>query len=99
MLEELDNILSMYMDKGTVIIMGDMNAKISPRAHSGRKESRDRCLIDFLNDNNLVSACTLDVHRGTMQLLCHLMASQKVILIILLCHMINVTFSSIIIFH
>ena len=65
MIEELDNILSMYMDKGTVIIMGDMNAQISPRAQSGRIESRDRCLIDFLNDNNLVSACTLDVHKGT----------------------------------
>ena len=65
MLEELDNILSTYMDKGTVIIMGDMNVQISPRAQSDRKESRDRCLIDFLNDNNLASACTLDLHRGT----------------------------------
>ena len=29
MVEELDNILSMYMDKGTVIIMGDTNAQAS----------------------------------------------------------------------
>ena len=52
------------MDKGTVIVTGDMNAHIFPRARSGKKESSDQCLIDFLNDNNLVSASTLDVHKG-----------------------------------
>ena len=57
MIEELDNILNMYMDKGTVIIMGDMNAQIIPRAQSGKIESRDRCLIDFLDNN-------FDVHKG-----------------------------------
>ena len=46
MVEELDNILSMYMDKGTVIIMGDMNAQIFSRAQSGKIESRDQCLVD-----------------------------------------------------
>ena len=58
MIEELDNILNMYMDKGTVIIMGGMNAQIFPRPLTGKIESRDRCLVDFLNDNNL------DVHKG-----------------------------------
>ena len=53
------------MDKGTAIILGDMNAQIFPRAQSGKIESRDQCLIDFLNDNNLVSASTLDVHKRT----------------------------------
>ena len=64
MIEELDNILSMYMDKGTVIIMGVMNAPIFHRAQPGKIESRDQCLIDFLNDNNLVPSSTLDAHKG-----------------------------------
>ena len=45
--------------------MGDMNAQIFHRAQSGKIESRDQCLIDFLCDNNLVSSSALDAHKGS----------------------------------
>ena len=44
--------------------MGDMKSQIFQRAQSGKVERRDHCLIYFLNDNNLLSASTFDIHIG-----------------------------------
>ena len=63
-IEELENILSMYMCKGIVIIMGDMNAKIFPRAHSCRIDGRDQYFLDFIEYNNIVSVGSLDIRTG-----------------------------------
>ena len=63
-IEELENILSMYMCKGIVIIMGDMNAQIFPRAHSCRIDGRDQYFLDFIEYNNIVSVSSLDIRTG-----------------------------------
>ena len=62
--EELENILSMYSDKGIVIIMGDMNAQIFPRAFASRIDSRDKFFRDFIEYNNMVSVSSMDIRTG-----------------------------------
>ena len=59
-----EKYINIYMDKGTLILMGDMNVQIFQKAQFGMIESRDQYLIDFLNDNNLVPASALDVLMG-----------------------------------
>ena len=55
---------NIYMDKGTLIVMGDMNVQIFQKPQFGKVESRDQCLISFFNENNLVPASALDVLMG-----------------------------------
>ena len=62
--EELENILSMYTDKGIVIIMGDMNAQIFPRTFASRIDSRDKFFRDFIEYNNMVSVSSMDIRTG-----------------------------------
>ncbi|MES9881493.1 MAG: reverse transcriptase family protein [Sedimenticola sp.] len=63
-IEKLENLISIYCDKGIVVIMGDINAHL-PSTHF-RKPVGDRGVhvLRFLNANNLVSANTLEMCTG-----------------------------------
>ena len=61
-IEKIENIVSIYSSRGTIIIMGDMNSKVY---HSQRiSNSRLFYLSNFLTDFNLCSINTLDFCSG-----------------------------------
>ena len=61
--DKLFNLWSLYSDNGTVIIMGDFNAKIKDLAH-GNLRNRDLSLLQLLHDTNLIAVNTLPVCSG-----------------------------------
>ena len=63
-IEELENILNIYAEKGTIIIMGDINSQVFPRSFSGTISSSDQCLINLINDYIMVSVGTLGMRTG-----------------------------------
>ena len=62
--DRLQNIISVYSEKGMVVIMGDINTHLSRSGHQERQSNRCRYLNKLLIDNNLVSINTLDFCRG-----------------------------------
>ena len=62
-IDKLCNLWSLYSENGTVIFMGDFNAKVNQLV-KGNLRNRDLSLLQFLNDANLVAANTLPICSG-----------------------------------
>ena len=62
---KLQDICSMYLDKGTLVVMGDFNAHINGQVFLKRHDRRSHILKQFLSGNNLSIANTLDLCTGT----------------------------------
>ena len=56
--------MSLYSEKGTVVLMGDMNVNIAPTSIHAHATGRLSCFWDFMQDNNSVSVNTLDICSG-----------------------------------
>ena len=63
-IEKLNNYLSFYSVRGTVIIMGDFNANLNSDRHRGPFNARSKDLYSFLNINNYIATNTLDICKG-----------------------------------
>ena len=63
-IEKLSDIVQMYSDKGTLIILGDTNAHISSHKFIKRTDRRTAIFEKFLINFNLMSANTLDICQG-----------------------------------
>ena len=62
---KLQDICSMYLDKGTLVVMGDFNAHINGQLFLKRNNRRSHIFKQFLSGNNLSIANTLDLCTGT----------------------------------
>ena len=62
--DRLQNVISVYSEKGMVVIMGDINTHLSRSGHQERQSNHCRYLNKLLIDNNLVSINTLDFCHG-----------------------------------
>ena len=62
--DRLQNIVSLYSEKGTVIIMGDVNTHLSRAGHQERLNNRSMYFNKLLLDNNLLSVNTQAWCRG-----------------------------------
>ena len=63
-MQKLQDICSTYSDKGTVVLMGDLNAHQNGSTFFKRYDRRSVILRDFLAYNNLVSVNTVPVCTG-----------------------------------
>ncbi|MES9879927.1 MAG: reverse transcriptase domain-containing protein, partial [Sedimenticola sp.] len=63
-IDNIYNMLSMYKDKGLVIIMGDFNAHLNGRVFIKPLDDRGHCLLDFLSDNNMISVNATNLCTG-----------------------------------
>ena len=63
-MDRLYNIIQIYSDKGTVVLMGDINAYLTSHGQPGKMNSRSSSFGTFLHENNLVSVNTLDFCTG-----------------------------------
>ena len=63
-MQKLQDICSFYSDKGTVVLMGDLNAHQNGSTFFKRYDRRSVILRDFLAYNNFVSVNTLRVCTG-----------------------------------
>ena len=63
-MDRLYNIIQIYSDKGTVVLMGDINAYLTSHGQPGKINSRSSSFGSFLHENNLVSVNTLDFCTG-----------------------------------
>ena len=61
--DKLFNLWSLYSENGTVIFIGDFNAKVNHLV-KGNLRNRDLTFLQFLNDANLVAANTLPICSG-----------------------------------
>ena len=63
-IDRLQNIISLYPERATVVIMGDINTHLSRSGHQDRPNNRSLYFNTLLRENNLVSINTLDLCRG-----------------------------------
>ena len=63
-IDRLRNIMSLYSEKGTVVLMGDMNVNMAPTSIHAHATGRLSYFRDFMQDNNSVSVNTLDICSG-----------------------------------
>ena len=62
---KLQDICSMYLDKGTLVVMGDFNAHINGQLFIKCHDRRSHIFNQFLSENKLSIANTLDLCTGT----------------------------------
>ena len=63
-LDRLQNILSLYSEKGTVVLMGDFNAYLPIACFRERADHRSLYLQSFVPDNNMLSLYTSELCTG-----------------------------------
>lgn len=63
-LDKICNLINIYSEKGTVLIMGDFNANLMSSRFHKSIDGRCRKLQTFLNEQNLVAANTLELCTG-----------------------------------
>ena len=56
--------MSLYTEKGTVVLMGDMNINMSQASIHAYITGRLSCFRDFMQDNSIVSVNMLDITSG-----------------------------------
>ena len=56
--------MSLYTEKGTVVLMGDMNINMSQASIHAYTTGRLSCFRDFMQDNSIVSVNMLDITSG-----------------------------------
>ena len=61
---KLQDILSMYADRGTLVVMGDFNAHLNGRTFVKFHDRRSKLLKQLLSVNNLLSVNTLPLCTG-----------------------------------
>ena len=61
---KIQDICSMYSDKGTMVIMGDFNAHSNGQVFVKRHDRRSVLFHQLLSDNNLLSVNTLPICTG-----------------------------------
>ena len=63
-LDRLQNILSLYSEKGTVVLMGDFNAYLPIACFRERADHRSLYFQSFVHDNNMLSLNTSKLCTG-----------------------------------
>ena len=63
---KLQDICSMYLDKGTLVVMGDFNAHINVQLFLKRHDRRSHLLNQFVSGNNFSIANTLTICTGSL---------------------------------
>ena len=63
-LESLSDVVSLYSNKGQVVIMGDINANVSSSRFVKPLDDRGVCFTNLMRSENLVSINTLDICLG-----------------------------------
>lgn len=63
-IDRLRNILYLYSERGIVVLLGDMNANLLPSALESNISGRSLHLMNFLQENNLISLNTLEFCTG-----------------------------------
>ena len=61
---KLQDMYSMYMEMGTLIIMGDFNAHINGRIFVKPHDRRSAIFSNFPATNNLIPVNTLSIYTG-----------------------------------
>ena len=56
--------MSLYSEKGTVVLMGDMNVNMAPTSIHAHATGRLSCFRDFMQDNSIVSVNMLGISLG-----------------------------------
>ena len=62
--DSLQNITSLYSDKGLIILMGDINIYMPTTCFRDKPDDRSIYSNTFLQQNNLISVNTLDSCTG-----------------------------------
>ncbi|MES9880824.1 MAG: reverse transcriptase family protein [Sedimenticola sp.] len=62
--EKVENLVSLYAEKGIVVLMGDVNAHLQSKHFIKRSDDRGKCFEKLLLDKNLISANTLEMCTG-----------------------------------
>ncbi|MEW8546461.1 MAG: reverse transcriptase domain-containing protein, partial [Candidatus Thiodiazotropha sp.] len=63
-IDKLQNIISLYSERGMVVIMGDINTHLSLSGQQGRPNNRGMYFNTLLRENNMISVNTLELCRG-----------------------------------
>ena len=63
-IDKLSNLLGLYVEKGLVLFMGDLNTKLLASQSVHPQNNRTRILTEFLSRNNMVSLNTLGFCTG-----------------------------------
>ena len=74
--DRLQNVISLYSEKGTVVIMGDVNTHVSRSCHQERPNNRSTYFNALLRENNMVSIISVG-EGGRIQLSLHTMVGMN----------------------